>query len=158
MLRSFPYNKLILNYFGKINVCWHAAAYRLNEPSTARQDANLRAECQKGIRVILWAVPRAASGTRKGPLGRRKANDILDASCLVQKQFPALVDGAAPTDEGFQGFWPLFHENTQIRDGRTKGLPVCIDRANDHLILEDNVAHDQISIDFDGGLGGGVSR
>ena len=49
MLRSFPYNKLILNYFGKINVCWHAAAYRLNEPSTARQDANLRAECQKGI-------------------------------------------------------------------------------------------------------------
>lgn len=57
-------------------------------------------------------------------------------------------DGVATGDEGTNRVGPTRHKDTEVADRSLEGVAPGVHRSEDHLILQDQVSHDQICIDL----------
>src|SRR5207302_14160 len=89
------------------------------------------------------------------PLRLHQRDDILDAADFPQQQVTILVDLVTAGDERAKRSWPAFQKDTKVTDGAFKGLTIGIDRADDDLIFQHEVAHDEVGVNRHRRSGGG---
>jgi hypothetical protein len=77
-------------------------------------------------------------------------DDVLDAARPAQQQVAMLLHRIPFGDQQPHGFRPFLGEYLQIGDGGFEGVAIGVDRAVDDLVLENQIAHDEIGIQFDG--------
>src|ERR1041385_977100 len=87
------------------------------------------------------------------PLGQR--DYIFDATGFAEQQLPVLIDLIAAGNERTEGAGPAFQEYPKVPNRSLERLAVGIDCADDGLVLQHEIAHDDVGVDPDGWPGRG---
>src|SRR4030095_11711677 len=81
-----------------------------------------------------------------------KLDYILDPSGTAEKEIAVCVHRKTPGDQRFHRIRPTLGKSPEVSNGVFEGLASGIDRTEDDLVLQDQIAHHEVGIDFDGPL------
>ena len=139
-------------HFGNVA---HGALVHVREPLDAdgrvgRPMDHPRVQRDRGVNPI-----SAHTRTRTIRLRLRRSvfNDILDAVGLAQQQVAILIDFVPAGDQGADGRGPVFHKNPEVADRPFERVAIGVDRADDRLVFQHEIAHDDVGLDPNGRLG-----
>src|SRR5262245_13686080 len=82
----------------------------------------------------------------------RKGEDVLDAARRPEEEIAVRLDRIAPGDEGAERRGPALVEDPDVTDGGLERLVAGVHGAEDYLVLENQVPHDDVGVDLDRGL------
>ena len=81
-----------------------------------------------------------------------KLDYILNPSGAAEKKIAVCVHWKAPSDQRLHRVGPALGKSAEVANGVFEGLASGINRAEDDLILQNQIAHHEVGIDFDGSL------
>ena len=117
-----------------------------------RAAARARADDDHVIRLQPRFFPPAVGARRLGGARRSEADHVLDRPLLAGEHLGDLLGRVVPGDERPDLLRPARLELRQVGDGRVERGRTGVDRAVEHLVLEDQVAHDLLPVERHLGL------
>src|ERR1700739_2583589 len=97
--------------------------------------------------VVLWAPGESV-----------KLDYVFDPSGAAEKKIAVCFHWKAPSDQRPHRVGPALFKNPEIANGVFEGVASGIHRAEDNLVLQYQVTHNEIRLDFDGTLSSGNTR
>src|SRR6266568_5684556 len=85
--------------------------------------------------------------------GLHQGNDVLDAGGFAQQQIAILIDSVTPGDEGPERLRPAGEENAEVAYCTRERFAIGVDRADHDLILQHQIAHDDVGVNPNGRFG-----
>src|SRR5215470_6820127 len=97
-----------------------------------------------------WCFGAASIGFERGSGESIELDDVFDPSGTAEQEIAVGIHWKAPGDERLYRVRPALGESCEIANGIFKGVASGVDRAEDDLVFQNQIAHHQIRIDFDG--------
>src|SRR5213075_659797 len=97
---------------------------------------------------LLWSLE---FGTWNFPASRDR-DHVFDTGVFAHEQFPIRIHRKTLADHRAKGIRPALLEHTEVVNRRAKRAGIRVYRADKHLILQHDVAHERIGFDGNGRL------